>query len=84
MHDEYRHLDPRAQPFVKRKCRILNSAPLAAGIEVRAFDVSLAYVMAGLVTFEEMLKGTVLLFDADFSFFFGVLELIFPGPYDGD
>ena len=68
VHDEYRHLDPCAQPFVKCKRRVLDSAPLAAGIEVRALNISLANVMAGLVAFEEVLKGAVLLFDAYFSF----------------
>ena len=68
VHDEYRHLAPGAQPLVKRKGRVLHASPLTAGIEVRALNVSLTYVMAGLVAFEEMLKGAVLLLDADLSF----------------
>ena len=68
VHDEYRHLAPCAQPLIKRKRRILHAAPLTAGIEVRALYISLSYVMAGLVTLEEVFKRAVLLFNADFSF----------------
>ena len=79
MHNENSHLHPCAEPFIKRKRSIPDASPFTAGIEVRALDVSLTYVMAGLIAFEEMLKGAVLLFDAYFSFPHSCNLLILPG-----
>ena len=60
-HHKPAHLDPCDEPAAERERRVLHAAPLAAGIDIRALYVALAYVMALFVALEEVLKSAVLL-----------------------